>query len=133
MSFNGLQQNMKRIYSTILILSIAVGTIQPVLPMVEYVLNHHNFSKVLQIELSETEGLVCTLQCALTTIQKDCDMDHNEGEQLLDVDYYPIPLKMSGSPAIGILTEHTERFIQMGENVITHYILPNAPPPRFHR
>ncbi|WP_141691536.1 hypothetical protein [Rhodohalobacter halophilus] len=123
---------MKRIYSIILILSIAVGTIQPALPMIESILNHHDFSRLIQVDLSESEGVVCALQCALTNIQKECEMDHEEDEKLLDVDYYPIPLKMSNSPALGLLPSQNGRYIQIGENLLTNYILPNAPPPRHH-
>jgi len=108
------------------------GTLQPALPMFEYMLNHHHLSNVLDVDYSETDGAICALKCALTSIQKECDMDHNEGDQLLDVDYYPIPLKMSEAPAIGILSEQTERYVKTGDKVLTIYILPNAPPPRFH-
>lgn len=123
---------MKHIYSYILILSIAAGTLQPALPMMEYMLNHHDFSSLIEVDFSETESPLCVLDCVLSAIQKECEMDHNEGDELLDVDYYPISLKMTDSPSIGILAEQKERYIQIGEELLTVYILPNAPPPRFH-
>lgn len=123
---------MKRIYSIILILSIAAGTLQPALPMVEYMINHNHFSSVLNVDFSESEGALCALKCAVTSIQNECDMDHEGDEELLDVDYYPIPLKMSDSPTIGILSEQTERYLRTGDELLTIYMLPNAPPPRFH-
>src|SRR6056297_453720 len=121
---------MKRIYSLILILSIVAGTLQPALPMIEYKLNHHHLSSILDVDYSETDGTICALKCALTSIQKECDMDHSEGDKLLNVDYYPVPLKMSDNPSMGFLTEQTERYIHIGDKLITTYILPNAPPPR---
>jgi len=123
---------MKRIYSLILILSMVAGTLQPALPMIEYMLNHHHLGSVLDVDYSESEGPICAMKCALTSIQKKCDMDHEEGDEMLDVDYYPIPLKISDTPAIGILPSQTERHIFTGDKLLTNYILPNAPPPRFH-
>ncbi|MGM0745953.1 MAG: hypothetical protein ACQETF_11650 [Bacteroidota bacterium] len=121
---------MKRIYSFILILSIAAGTLQPALPMMEYMLNHHHLSSVMDVDYSETEGTICALKCALTSIQKECDMDHDEGDKLLDVEYYPVPLKMSDNPSMDFLAEQTERYIHIEDKLLTNYILPNAPPPR---
>lgn len=122
---------MKRIYSFILILSIAAGTLQPALPMMEYMLNHHHLSSVMDVDYSEKEGTICALKCALTSIQKECDMDHDEDKKLLDVDFYPVPLKMSDTPSMGFLTEQTERYAHIEDKLLSTYILPNAPPPRF--
>lgn len=122
---------MKRLYSFILILSIAAGTLQPALPMLEYMLNHHHINEVLNVEYSEAEGTVCALKCTLTTIQTECDMDHSEGDELLDVEYYPVPLKMSDKPSMVFLTEQTERYIHIEDKLLSNYTLPNAPPPRF--
>lgn len=123
---------MKRIYSIILILSLAAGTLQPALPMMEYMLNHHHLSSILDVDYSETEGTICAVKCALTSFQKECDMDHSEGDELLDVEYYPVPLKISDNPSMGFLTVQTERYFQICDKLLTNYMLPNAPPPRFH-
>lgn len=108
------------------------GIIQPVLPMLEYVLHHHALNQIISVDLSESKSPACALKCALAQIQTECDMDHNEGDELLDMDYYPVPLKMKSSPPIGILDVQTEKFIQIGEKLLHHYILPNSPPPRSH-
>ena len=121
---------MNRIYSFILILSMVAGTLQPALPMMEYMLKHHDLSSVLDVDYSETEGTVCALKCALTSIQKECDMNHKDGDELLNVDYYPVPLKISDNPSMGFLTEQTGAYFHVGDKLLTNYILPNAPPPR---
>ena len=121
---------MNRIYSFILILSMVAGTLQPALPMMEYMLKHHDLSSVLDVDYSETESTFCALKCALTSIQQECDTDHIHGDELLDMDYYPVPLKISDNPSMGILSVRLGKYYHIGDRLLTNYILPNAPPPR---
>ena len=45
--------------------------------MLDYMLNHHDFSGLLRVDVSKSEGVVSVLHCALTSIQKECDMNHS--------------------------------------------------------
>jgi hypothetical protein len=123
---------MKRIYSTILLVAFTVGALQPITPMVEFYLNDTPISYLLTGE-SDSEPM-CTADCtALTIDQTECtplsDSQRDEA-QMLDVEYYPIPLKMKSEPPIGVLPEGKEQYIEQRDDLLNNYLYPTSPPPR---
>jgi hypothetical protein len=124
---------MKQLYSTILLLAFAVGALQPVTPMVElFFLTDTPLSAMVTGE-SDAEPM-CTANCiALTIDQIDCKQNtdpQRDEVPLLDVEYYPIPLTMKSDPPIGVLPEGKEPYINRCEDLINNYLYPTSPPPR---
>lgn len=123
---------MKRTYSTILLLAFTVGALQPVTPMVEFYLNDSPLTTLMTGE-TDSEPM-CTANCiALAIDQIDCKQNtdpQRDEVQLLDVEYYPIPLTMKSDPPIGVLPEGKERYIDRCDDLIKNYLYPTSPPPR---
>jgi len=115
---------MKRIYPIILLLSFLTGTIQPVMPMIEYYLSHENLAEIFVFGDSDEED------CILGIIQNNCDTDDQESKQLLDLDYYPIPLQIQSLYIDRGLHLLTESFRPANEKIRLLFYYPNSPPPR---
>lgn len=118
---------MKRIYSIILLLSFLVGTIQPILPMIEIVFTEGVISELVQPLHADS--------CSINVLQKSCEdsdcCNHNNDETLLDMDFYPIPLQITASPHLNGLFETKENFSAKDEQLIFLYYQTLAPPPKF--
>lgn len=119
---------MKRIYSLILLFSFTLGVLQPVMPMVEYVVAEGNLA-----ELFHTSEAVACPVADMDTICEACDCcdtSEDERESLLDTDFYPIPLQtvqFSGDNALTVLSEGHKL---ADEHILSNYYKTLAPPPR---
>lgn len=118
---------MKHIYSIILLLSFLVGTIQPILPMVEIIFAGGEIAELIQP--------LNTDSCSMNNLQEKCeDTDcckHNNDDTLLDMDFYPIPLQITTSSYLNDLFESSDNFSVRDERPILHYYKILAPPPKF--
>lgn len=117
---------MKKIYSVILLITFLVGTLQPILPMIEYQLFEGNIIELL------AAGDVCHFQdsCEMTQYMNgvDCPIDKNDDQQLLDTDFYPLALEIAAVPDPRIFLIGARIYLPTAENVIGP-ALPSLPPP----
>lgn len=117
-------KDMKRFYSFILLLAFITGTMQPVMPMIEYYLNQENLAEIFTFGNSDKED------CILVISQKNCDTEGQEKKQLLDLDFYPIPLQIQSLHIDRGLHIVTEGFRVTNEKIRLLFYYPNSPPPR---
>lgn len=108
---------MKRIYSILLLLSFFIGTLQPVMPMVEYAFNE---GRLMELILS-VNGESCTMT-TLQEICEDCECcEHSDNEEMLNIDFYPIPLETDPVELNQQIYEIRKTTIVTSENTITHH------------
>jgi len=117
---------MNRFYSIMLLLSFFIGTLQPVMPMVEFVIYEGRLLELIQPIADED----CTMT-ALQEICEECDCcNHNDSDELLNFDYYPIHLEVMPSVAKHVSLE-TQLAMQLtDESTIAHPYSTPTPPPR---
>lgn len=119
---------MKKIYSIILLITFLVGTLQPILPMIEYQLFEGNI-----IELLGADN-VCHAQDSYEMIQcmngVDCPIDKNDDQQLLDTDFYPLALEITAVPDPRVFLIGAKIYLPTAENVIGPALTSLPPPPR---
>lgn len=130
---------MKRIYSLILLFSFLVGTVQPILPMVDYLLHEDGLADLFV----QQEAVMCCLdvhadgyECNLLAMADrdgdclDCQHDSQDRDVLLDDNYYPIPVGANLQPGAAILPEVTQPFFVLTERLLLQHNYPSCPPPR---
>lgn len=121
---------MKRIYSLILLFSFVLGVLQPVIPMVEYVVAEGDLTELFHTN----EGVACPVaDMDMDTICQACDYcdtAEDERESLLDTDFYPIPLQTVQFSGDNALTVISEGYVLADEQILYHYYKTLAPPPR---
>ncbi|MEX0662146.1 MAG: hypothetical protein WEA58_03830 [Balneolaceae bacterium] len=119
---------MKRIYSLILLLSFTLGVIQPVMPMVDFVVTGGEFLELFH----SNNGFECPVQ-DINEIDQECecaDGMSGENESLLDTEFYPIPLHVVQFSGEQNLTVAQEGYHIMDEQTLMHFYSKIAPPPR---
>lgn len=115
---------MKKFYSLILLVSFLVGTLQPILPAIDFELNRGNI-----IELLNSKD--CDAGIFEEVHNSDCTSGEDNGDQsLLDIDYYPLALQISSIPKPIAFPHKSRAYLPLKENVINPAFLPNPPPPR---
>lgn len=119
---------MRRLYSLILLFSLAVGIMQPVLPMIEYQLFEGNIIEMLTTEACTAEHSGDHICCALNT--PGSDRDGEADQNLLDLDYYPLALQMTGMPDPVEFPIRLTFHLPDVNNVPGPTYLPSPPPPR---
>jgi len=118
---------MKKIYSVILLFSFLVGTLQPILPMIEYQLYEGGIIKLISVDGDNAESHCEMMGYALDNCRTQvADQDQN----LLDVDYYPIAPEFTPTSQITIFPNKSRFYISVAKNVISPTFLPIPPPPR---
>src|SRR5690554_2691968 len=90
---------MKKTNAIILLLSILIGAFQPVTPIAELLIQGKSLSEVFNIAETRHDA-ACPLQIEHTV--KDCTCCEYEGLELLDTDYYPVPVKTTANPTVQI-------------------------------
>ncbi|NBC25632.1 MAG: hypothetical protein GVY08_02135 [Bacteroidetes bacterium] len=121
---------MKRIYSLILLFSFVLGILQPVMPMMEYVIAEGNLTELFHTSQE--------MACPLADIEMDticqacdcCDRSEEKRESLLDTDFYPIPLQTVQFSGDNELTVLSEGHGLADEHILSHYYKTLVPPPR---
>jgi hypothetical protein len=118
---------MKRMYSLILLLSLLVGTLQPILPMIEYQLHDGDIVELLGFG-EESANTICDMTiCTM----KDCETPEGQATQsLLDLDYYPLALQITAIPSPHVFLSSTRCYLPSAKHVNSPPILPIPPPPR---
>jgi hypothetical protein len=124
---------MKPIYSLILLLSFIIGVLQPVMPMVEYVVTEINLTKLF--DSSDAMSSCSTADSnpdmdKITEFCECCETDNNEKESLLDTDFYPIPLHTIQYIGHHALTVTSENNVFIDEQILSDYYSTLSPPPR---
>lgn len=119
---------MKKLYSYILLLSFFTGAIQPVLPMAEYIFSEEG-------EIAALFNGSCDTICSMTTEEMDgeeCKLcDYPDAEDLLDIEYYPIPLQVTSSSNAHILYESAVIYSAVEDQLTDFYYSTIPPPPKF--
>lgn len=119
---------MKKLYSLILLFSLAVGIMQPILPMIEYQMFEGNLVEMLATDACTAENAgedVCNM---LNT--DSSDRDGEADQSLLDLDYYPLALQMTGMPDPHSYPIQLTFYLPDTNRVAGPTYLPSPPPPR---
>lgn len=118
---------MKKIYSVILLISLLVGTLQPIPPMIEYQLHEGDIIELLGFGDDNTE-----MNCQMTiSAMEECETQEAQTDRsLLDLDYYPLALEITGIPDPHVFLSSTRFYLPYSKDVISLTFLPNPPPPR---
>lgn len=118
---------MKRLYSVILLISLLVGTLQPILPMIEYQLDGGDIIELLGFGDDNTE-----MGCRMATcLMEDCGTQEAETDRsLLDLDYYPLALEITTVPNLYVFRSSIRVYLPSPKHVISLAFLPIPPPPR---
>lgn len=121
---------MKRLYSIILLVVFLVGTMQPIIPMIEYQLFEGDLlvllSSEFQTDLSVQEGVA---HCPISAFScPACDDD--EQKDLLDTDYYPLAVDISTVPGLIAVPQQRRIYLPVAVEVVSPTFLPFPPPPQ---
>ncbi len=119
---------MKRIYSIILLFALLVGTLQPILPMIEYQLFEGNVVELLDNGNNNSQAACQNVHDLVHSNNRDCQ--DNENQQLLDTDYYPLALEITTIPKPGAFPTTSKFYLPVVNNIISPVFLPTPPPPR---
>ena len=118
---------MKRVYSLILLISLLVGTLQPILPMIEYQLHKDNIINLLGFGEDDADANCEMNLCTMA----DCKTQTSHTDQnLLDLDYYPLALQITTIPSPRVFLSGTRFYLPIAKHVISPTFLPIPPPPR---
>ncbi|MFO7847657.1 MAG: hypothetical protein R6V27_13915 [Balneolaceae bacterium] len=122
---------MKRIYSLILLLSFTLGVLQPVMPMVEYVVAEGDLTELFHSHNGTNTCPVTNQNQGMESICQACDCNESSAdESLLDTDFYPIPLQTVQYSGDHALTVISEGHALADEQTLSNYYATTAPPPR---
>lgn len=119
---------MKKVYSIILLFTFIVGTLQPVIPMIEYQLFAGNIVEVLA-------GDTCSQQksCKITQCMTggDCPIcNSSKDQQLLDTDFYPLALEIVAVHDSRTFLISERIYLPEAKHVMGPVLLSQSPPPR---
>lgn len=115
---------MKKFYSLILLVSFLVGTLQPILPAIDFELNRGNIIALLNSSDCDTESFEYIFK-------PDCTSGvDNDDQSLLDIDYYPLALQLTAIPAPTVFPHKSRAYLPLKKNILSPSFLPNPPPPR---
>jgi len=119
---------MKKLYSVILLFSLAIGILQPVLPMIEYQLHRGDIIELLETEQCEYEHTGKNICCAMDS---DCTKSEKDSDpNLLDIDYYPLALQIAAIPSPEIFPNRSDLYLPAINEISSPAFLPIPPPPR---
>lgn len=119
---------MKRIYSIILLVSLLIGTLQPILPMIEYQLFEGDIVELLNNESNNLQDPCSKIHDLVHSNNQDCHDSKNQ--QLLDIDYYPLSLEITTIPDPRVFLKSTRFYLPIVKDTLSPTFLPNPPPPR---
>src|SRR5699024_11910102 len=95
---------MKRLYSIILLLSFLVGTLQPILPMIEYQLHEGSVLEFFSYDKNISDKPITAdyfvAQNSSSQHSSDCD------NSLLNDNYYPLGINTGMVPPTFVLPNH---------------------------
>ena len=118
---------MKQIYAAILLVTFVVGTLQPVIPMVEYQLFEGNIVELFAGDYCDTAE-VCEMDCCVSDL--DCpNSDAEQNQELLNTDFYPLALDITRVPDPRVFLIGERFDLPIANKVINPTKLPTLPPP----
>ncbi|PWN07998.1 hypothetical protein DDZ15_03020 [Rhodohalobacter mucosus] len=104
-----------------------VGALQPVTPMVQHLMYEGSLTELL----TEPAGEMCTEgKCDMDIAACSCDHHQGESDQLLDIDYYPVPLHMGEQPSPLGINQKTGLCCSGDEQTLALHYQTDLPPPR---
>jgi len=120
---------MKKVYSLILLLSFLVGMLRPVTPMVEHFLHESDVASIFTLfSLNGDDIHTCSIADLLDDI--NCLCCEASGDEMLDTDFYPVPIKYSADPVVGLLPLKKELLFSVDEQLLIMHPGTHSPPPR---
>lgn len=117
---------MKKVYSIILLFTFIVGTLQPIIPMVEYQLFEGNLIELLAGEVCPSEESCDMIQCFPDVDCPSCD----DNQKLLDIDYYPLALEITTIAEADVYLIGERIHLPNSGSVVGPVLHPQSPPPR---
>ena len=121
---------MKSIFALILLFSFLTGTIQPVLPMLEYYLFKdyitENLCEERSFDVSDCEGM-----CYLKNQIEDREETRNEMPAMTG-EYYPGTILYDGVKDITLFPENRHLFTGLPSSVPDYLLAVDTPPPEGH-
>lgn len=118
---------MKKIYSVILLLTFLIGTLQPIMPMIEYQLFKGDIAELLAGDTCATPDCCTPIQGKAEIDCTDCDIDDND--RLLDTDFYPLALEITAMPDPQVFLIGERFDLPYTNEMAGPTILPIPPPP----
>jgi hypothetical protein len=118
---------MKKIYSIILLFTFLIGTLQPIMPMIEYQLFEGDIAELLDDDTCTTLDCCMLVQSKADVNCPDCDIDENQ--QLLDTDFYPLALEITTIPDPRVFLIGERFGLPLADETADPAILPIPPPP----
>jgi hypothetical protein len=117
------------LYSHILLIAFMIGALQPVTPMVQHLMFEGSLIEVLM----DHEGDMCDVD-ACDMDKKTCTCEHHnaEDDQLLDIDYYPVPLQMGEQPVTDGINQEAGLCCPGDEQILSLHYQTDLPPPRLN-
>lgn len=119
---------MKKFHSVILLFALLIGTLQPILPMIEYQLFEGNIVELLDNARSNSQAPCQKIHDLVHSDNQDCQK--NENQQLLDTDYYPLALEITTIPEPQVFPKTKRFYLPLIRDVASPTFLPIPPPPR---
>ena len=120
---------MKKVYSLILLLSFLVGMLRPVTPMVEHYLHESDVASIFHLFSTDGDDIhTCPLSDLLDDIT--CHCCESSGDEMLDTDFYPVPIKLTADPVVGLLAYQQELLHAVDEQLLIMHPGTHSPPPR---
>lgn len=119
---------MKKIYSVILLFAFLVGTLQPILPMIEYHLFEGSIIELIAIGEASLQSFPDH-----ELENKDFGQQQDEptaDKNLLDTDYYPLALDIVTLSKPDAFFIGARYYLPKADSIISPTFLPNPPPPR---
>ncbi len=120
---------MKRIYATIFLLSFMIGAMQPVMPMIYFLIDGGELTHIVAPGFFEkpysSEGKYCTFDLGPFD-----DFEENNSNKLLDTDYYPLPVNVDNTIYDTILNEKFAGHITLSQDALDLFLYSGTPPPR---
>jgi len=119
---------MKRLYSIILLFSFLVGTLQPILPMVEYQLHEGDIMELFGDGQNEDGNL----DSIVTICSSDQASSHSsdDNQTLLNDNFYPLGIDISTISQLVVFPNTKRFFLPIVRNISSLSFLPNPPPPK---
>ena len=115
------------LYSYILLIAFMVGALQPVTPMAHYLA----FEGTLTELIAEPAGELCSERnCDMNAMTCSCEHHQGENEELLDIDYYPVPLHLGEQPVPDRFNQKTDLCCSGDEQTLALHYQTDLPPPR---
>lgn len=117
---------MKKFYSIILLITFLVGTLQPIMPMIEYQLFEGSLLELLDDETCQLQEFDDIVQCLADDDCSNCGDD----QQLLDIDFYPLALEITAIPDPSVFLLGARMYLPLFEQAAEPALLSQPPPPR---